>query len=382
MGCIKTFIACCPPSADDDRERPYKLTVFDLQLFNQEKTEEATPKRKEEARKKGQVAKSPEIGSAFAILSAFFALKFLGPYIYDQLAAYMRVVFSHFSTADFTLNQVYILLLEFAVVFLKTVLPLMLVVLVISLAVNVLQVGFVFSLEPLMPQLSKLNPINGFQRLFSLRSIVELVKSLCKLTIIGYFVYRFIMRETAKVPALIGTDLTESLRYSASLVVDLGLEIGAVILVLAALDYFYQWWEHNKSLRMSKQEIKEEFKQIEGNPQIKGKIKERQRAMAMRRMMQEVPKATAVVTNPTHFAVALKYDKSMAAPEVVAKGQDFLAERIKQVARKNRVAVVENKPLARALYATVEVGDAVPPELYQAVAEVLAYVYRLKKRLS
>lgn len=381
MACIRTFTASCQ-SSTDDAERRYRLTAFDLQLFNQEKTEDATPKRKEEARKKGQVAKSPEIGSAFVILSAFFALKMLGPYIYEELTAYMRMVFSHFDTADFTINQVHILLMEFGLVSLKTVLPVMLVVLVISLAVNLLQVGIIFSFEPLMPQLERINPISGFQRLFSLRSLVELVKSLCKLSIIGYFVYRFIMRETSKVPQLISTDLMDSLKYSSGLVVDLALEIGAVILVLAALDYFYQWWEYNKSLKMSKQEVKEEFKQTEGNPQIKGKIRERQRAMALRRMMQEVPKATAVVTNPTHFAVAIRYDKKMAAPEVVAKGQDFLAERIKQVAKENRVTVVENKPLARALYATVEVGETIPPELYQAVAEVLAYVFRLKRRLS
>jgi flagellar biosynthetic protein FlhB len=368
-------------SADGEKRR-YKLAAFDLQLFNQEKTEEATPKRKEDARKKGQVAKSTEISTAFIILAAFLALKMLGPYIYEQLSAYMRLMFSHFSTADFTIKMVYILMLNFGLVFLKTVLPLMLVVLVISLAVNVLQVGFVLSFESLTPKLDRINPVSGFQRLFSLRSIVELVKSLLKIGIISYFVYRFIMKETAQVPSLMGADLMDSLRYSGLLVADLALEIGAVILVLAAMDYIYQWWEHNKSLRMSKQEVKEEFKQTEGNPQIKGKIKERQRAMAMRRMMQEVPKATAVVTNPTHFAVAIKYDRNMAAPEVIAQGQDFLAELIKQVARENRVAVVENKPLARALYATVEVGDAIPPELYQAVAEVLAYVYRLKRRLS
>lgn len=381
MACIRTFTACCRLSADGD-ERLYKLAAFDLQLFNQEKTEEATPKRKEDARKKGQVAKSTEISSAFIILAAFLALKMLGPYIYEQLIAYMRLMFSHFSTADFTINMVYVLLLNLGLVFLKTVLPVMLVVSVISLAVNILQVGFVLSFEPLMPQLDRINPISGFQRLFSLRSLVEMVKSLFKIAIITYFVYRFIMKETAQVPSLIGADLMDSLRYSCGLVADLALEIGAVILVLAAMDYFYQWWEHNKSLMMSKQEVKEEFKQTEGNPQIKGKIKERQRAMAMRRMMQEVPKATAVITNPTHFAVAIRYDKKMAAPEVIAKGQDFLAERIKQMARENGVAVVENKPLARALYATVEVGDAIPQELYQAVAEVLAYVYRLKRRLS
>jgi flagellar biosynthetic protein FlhB len=267
-------------------------------------------------------------------------------------------------------------------VFLKTALPVMMIIAIISLAANLLQVGFVFSFEPLMPQLDRINPISGFQRLFSLRSLVELVKSLCKIAIIGYFVYRFIAREIVQVPQLISADLADSLRVSSGLIVDLALEIGAVILVLAALDYFYQWWEHTKSLKMSKQEVKEEFKQTEGNPQIKGKIKERQRAMAMRRMMQEVPKATAVITNPTHFAVAIRYDKSMSAPEVVAKGQDFLAERIKQVARENRVTVVENKPLARALYATVEVGETIPQELYQAVAEVLAYVFRLKRRLS
>jgi flagellar biosynthetic protein FlhB len=373
--------ASCPPSVDGG-EYKFRLTVFDLQLFNQEKTEEATPKRKEEARKKGQVAKSTEISSAFIILAAFLALKMLGPYIYFEITAYMRTIFTNLSTADFTINQVYVLFLGFSAVFLKTMLPLMLVVLVISLTVNLLQVGFVLSFEPLMPQLSRINPIAGFQRLFSLRSIVEAVKSLLKIAIITYFVYRFIVRETAVVPQLIGADLIDSLRYSAGLVADLALQIGAVILVLAALDYFYQWWEHNKSLKMSKQEIKEEFKQTEGNPQIKSKIRERQRAMAMRRMMQEVPKATAVITNPTHFAVAIRYDKSMTAPEVVAKGQDFLAERIKQVARENRVAVVENKPLARALYQAVEVGDAIPPELYQAVAEVLAYVFRLKRRLS
>ncbi len=381
MACIRTSTASCRLSADGG-EQWYRLTCFDLQLFNQEKTEEATPKRKEEARRKGQVAKSNEINTAFIILSAFLALKILGPYMYDLIASYMRFMFTNVTTADFSINHVYLLLLQLGVVFLKVVLPVMLTVLVISLAVNILQVGFVLSFEPLMPQLDRINPVKGFQRLFSLRSLAELVKSLFKIGIITYFVYRFIIRETALVPQLIGADLTDSLRYSAGLVDDLGLEIGAVILVLAAMDYFYQWWEHNKSLRMSKQEIKEEFKQTEGNPQIKGKIKERQRAMALRRMMQEVPKATAVITNPTHFAVAIKYDKTMAAPKVIAKGQDFLAERIKQVARENRVAVVENKPLARALYSTVEVGEAIPPELYQAVAEVLAYVYRLKRRLS
>jgi flagellar biosynthetic protein FlhB len=379
MSCIATYTASWLSSAEDTDRR---LIVFDLQLFAGEKTEEATPRRKEEARKKGQVAKSIEINTAFVILAAFFALKMIGPYIYTELSNFMRFMFSHFSTADLTINDIQILFATFGLVFLKTALPIMALITVISIGVGVLQVGVLFSFEPLMPQLDRIDPISGFQRLFSLRSIVELVKSLFKIAIIGYFIYRFISREIFQLPALISTDLHECLRLSAGLIVDLALQIGGVILILGAIDYAYQWWEHNKSLKMSKEEVKEEFKQTEGNPQIKGKIKERQRAMAMRRMMQEVPKATAVVTNPTHFAVAIRYDKSMTAPEVVAKGQDFLAERIKQVARENRVAIVENKPLARTLYAMVDVGSVIPPELYQAVAEVLAYVFRLKRRLS
>lgn len=380
MKCIKTFTASWTISGEPPEDTP--ILGFDLQLFNQEKTEDATPKKKEEARKKGQVAKSIEINSAFVILAAFLGLKVVGPYTYSELTGYMQFMFGPFATADFTVDSVHLLFMSFALVFLKTALPVMLIILIISLAVSFLQVGFMFTLEPLMPKLERLNPITGFGRLFALRSLVELVKSLFKITLIGYFVYRFINREVPKLPELLQLDLATTLDYAAALVFDLAVQIGAIILVLGALDYFYQWWEHNKSLRMSKQEVKEEFKQTEGNPLIKGKIKERQRAIAMRRMMQEVPKATAVITNPTHFAVAIKYDKTMTAPEVVAKGQDFLAERIKTIARENRVAIVENKPLARALYATVEVGDAIPAELYQAVAEVLAYVFRLKKRLS
>lgn len=381
MKCIKTFTTSWIISDEVDLDSSPVL-IFDLQLFNQEKTEDATPKKKEEARKKGQVAKSAEINSAFVILAAFLGLKVVGPYIYSVLTGYMQFMFGPFTTSDFTIDSVQHLSMEFAIVFLKTALPVMFIILIISMAINFLQVGFMFTLEPLMPKLDRLNPIAGFSRLFALRSIVELVKSLFKIALISYFIYRFISREAPKLPELFRADINATMQYSAALIFDLAIQIGAIILVLGALDYFYQWWEHNKSLKMSKQEIKEEFKQTEGNPLIKGKIKERQRAIAMRRMMQEVPKATAIVTNPTHFAVAIKYEKHMSAPEVVAKGQDFLAERIKTIARENRVTIVENKPLARALYAMVEVGDAIPAELYQAVAEVLAYVFRLKKRLS
>lgn len=355
---------------------------FDLQLFSQEKTEEATPKRKEEARKKGQVAKSVEINSAFAILTAFLAIKLAGPYIYTELTDYMQITYSNLVMKDFTIQSVHLLFINFSLVFLKAALPVMVAILAISLTINFLQVGFNFSLEPLMPQLDRINPLSGLQRMFSKRSLVELIKSIFKVVIISYFIYRFISQELLHVSAMSSLDLAETLQIAASLTLDLAFQIGAVILVLAILDFYYQWWEHNQSLKMSKQEVKEEFKQTEGNPQIKGKIKERQRAMAMRRMMQEVPKANVVVTNPTHFAIALLYDQSMSAPIVVAKGQDFIAQKIKQLAKENNVAIVENKPLARSLYNIAEIGQAIPAELYQAVAEVLAHVYRLKKRLS
>ncbi|MDR3592772.1 MAG: flagellar biosynthesis protein FlhB [Negativicutes bacterium] len=381
MKCIKAFTASWPHSVSLS-ESTYQLESFDLQLFAGEKTEEATSKRRQESRKKGQVARSTELSSAFVILSSFLALKILGPHIYNELTAFMRFTFSHFSTADITLLDLQVLFINLSMVMLKTALPVMISILVVSLAVNFLQVGVVFSLEPLMPSLDKINPLSGLQRMFSLRSLVELVKSIIKILIIGFFIYRFMAKQSDSIPQLISADLFDTLQLTASLSLDLAFQIGAVMLVLAALDYFYQWWQHNQSIKMSKQEVKEEYKQIEGNPLIKSKIKERQRALAMRRMMQEVPKATAVVTNPTHFAVAIKYNRTMSAPEVVAKGQDFLAERIKTLAKENGVAIVENKPLARALFSTVEIGDSIPPELYQAVAEVLAYVYRLKKRLS
>ncbi|SDD45782.1 Flagellar biosynthetic protein FlhB [Sporomusa acidovorans DSM 3132] len=381
---MKSFIICTASwkVLHQDKESRYRLKNFDLQLFNGEKTEDATPKRKEEARKKGQVAKSSEISSVFVILAAFYTLKLLGVNLYNELASYMTGIFSGLTAQDLTINAVQLLFIDTELVLMKTMLPILLVIMVISVVINFMQVGFMFSTEVLMPDFSKINPLSGFQRLFSKRSLVELAKALFKVAIIGYFIYRFAVIKTGDIPQIINMDLMDALKLTGSLVIDLAFQIIAVMLVLAVLDYMYQWWEHNESLKMSKEEVKEEMKQTEGNPQIKSKIKEKQRALAMRRMMQEIPKADVVVTNPTHLAIALKYEKEMAAPVVLAKGQDFLAERIKQVARENKVVIVENKPLARALYSAVEIGDIIPAELYQAVAEVLAYVYRLKKRLS
>ena len=233
-----------------------------------------------------------------------------------------------------------------------------------------------------MPNFEKINPLSGFGRLFSKRSIVELFKSLFKIVIIGGFIYRFMMNQTKQVPALISAELIDSLHLTASLILDLVFNISTVLFILGVFDYMYQWWENQESMKMSKDDIKQESKASEGDPLIKGKIKQRQREMSMQRMMQDVPKADVIVTNPTHFAVALKYDQDMLAPIIVAKGQDLIAQKIKEIAKENQVIIVENKMLARALYASVDIGHPVPHELYQAVAEVLAYVYKLKKRLS
>ena len=218
----------------------------------------------------------------------------------------------------------------------------------------------------------------AFGKIFSKRSLVELLKSLFKIVIIGLFLYEYLQEEILQMPKLIYLDLSASMGKIADIIFMMAFKICAIFFAMAILDYMYQKWEHHENLKMTKQEVKEEFKQMEGDPQIKGKIKQKQREMAMSRMMREVPKADVIITNPTHFAVALRYAEGMRAPEVVAKGQDLVALKIKDVAREAGVVIVENKPLARALYASVEIGQAVPPELYKAVAEVLAYVYHLK----
>lgn len=353
---------------------------FDLQLFSGEKTEDATPKRREDARKKGQVARSNEVNSAFIILASFLALKLMAANIYEELTALMRYVFGEFLLQPLTADGFYQLFLQLGLVFFRSVGPLLLVVAVVGVGINFLQVGFSFSLQPLQPDFERLNPISGLQRLVSKRVLVELAKSLAKVAVIGYFIYKFIRREMDILPGAANVDLQQSAAHFGELIIDLANQIGAVLIVLAAADFFYQWWEHEQSLKMSKQEVKEEMKQTEGNPQIKGKIKEKQRALAMRRMMQEVPKADVIITNPTHFAVALAYQADMPAPKVLAKGQDLIAQRIKEIAKEHRIPIVENKPLARTVFQMVDVGGWIPAELYQAVAEVLAHVYRLKRR--
>ena len=351
--------------------------VFDLQRFAGEKTEEPTAKKRADARKKGQVGRSQEVNSAFVLLVGFFALKLLWDSIYVSIATYTTYVFTNLNQTVDTENILRIFI-SIVLVLAKTALPIMIFIMLIGLAVNFFQVGLNINTESIEFKLDKLNPINGFGRIFSKRSLVELAKSFFKIIVIGFFLYRFIHEQILAMPQFMFFDLTTSLALVAEIIFQMSFIVIGVIMIMAFLDYGYQKWQTTQDLKMSKQEVKDEMKQTEGDPQIKGKIRQKQRQMAMARMMKEVPKADVIITNPTHYAVALSYEQGMVAPTVIAKGQDLVAQRIKEIGREARVPIVENKPLARTLYAAVQVGDAVPQELYQAVAEVLAYVYRLK----
>lgn len=353
--------------------------AFDLQLFSGEKTEEPTAKRQSDARNKGQVARSQELGTAFVLLGGFFALYQMGAGIYTEITGYMAYILAHPNTSV-TTESVMRMFIDIVTLLGKTALPIMLVILVTGLCINLMQVGINFTTEPLSFKPENLNPINGFGRIFSKRALVELIKSFMKIGIIGFFIYTYLKDEIPQAPKYLYMDLTASIPIISGIIINLVFKVIIVIFIMAVLDFGYQKWQHKQGLKMSKQEVKEEFKQMEGDPQIKGKIKQKQRQMAMSRMMKEVPQADVVITNPTHFAVALKYQKGMDAPLVIAKGQDLVAQKIKEIAREAGVTIVENKPLARSLFAMVDIGGSVPPELYKAVAEVLAYVYRLKNR--
>lgn len=357
---------------------------FDLQFFAQdpEKTEEATPRRKQEARKKGQVPRSNELNSVVVLLALFIIINFLGKWFYKEFITYIEQYLSPGElVTELNDSNLGNLLFRHCMIFLRIFLPLGLGALVIGVVINLVQVGPMFSMEPLRPKFSKLNPIAGLQRLFSPHGFVELAKSIIKLVIVIYFAYSTIREHLFMFLDMFRQSPFDVAMALWRIIYQVAIKICLFLLALALFDYFYQRWEFRKSLRMTKREVKDEFKQTEGNPQIKNKIRQRQRQIAMRRMMQDVPKADVVITNPTHLAIALRYDATkMAAPVVVAKGEGFIAQKIKEIAAANDVVLVENKPLAQAIYKTVDIGESIPENLFQAVAEVLAYVYRLKRK--
>ena len=353
--------------------------VFDLQLFAGDKTEDPTSKRKSDAKKKGQVGRSREMGAAFVLIAGFAVMKVLGFSVYKEISDFSRYIFSH-PMQDINEESIMQMFIAIVTVLAKTALPIMGVIMIVGLAVSIAQVGIIFSTEPISFKPDRLNPITGFGRIFSKKALVELLKSVMKIIVIGFFIVRFLKDEIMQMPKLIYLDLLTALTHIGEIILDLAFQVCIVILIIAILDLGYQKWQTFQDMKMSKQEVKDEFKQMEGDPQIKNKRRQKQRQMAMSRMMKEVPQADVVITNPTHFAVALKYSAGMQAPMVIAKGQDFVAQKIKDIARESGVTIVENRSLARTLYASVDIGGFVPQELYKSVAEVLAYVYKLKNR--
>ncbi|NLU27660.1 MAG: flagellar biosynthesis protein FlhB [Hungateiclostridium thermocellum] len=358
-----------------------------LQLFadNGEKTEKATPRKRSKAREEGQVLQSRELNSAIVLLSAFVTLRIFGQYMYEEILKCLKVAITVYPLNDglFTIDGLFELYGETVITFLKIATPVLMVVLIAGIGSAYAQVGFLFTTKTLGIKLSRINPLKGFKRIFSLKSLVELLKSIIKIALVGYIGYGYIKGEMTNVLGMMDVDVVSSASFLGSTILNAAIRMCIAFVVIGVADYGYQWWEYEKSLRMSKQEIKEENKEVEGNPEIKSRIRQKQRQMSMRRMLQDIPKADVVITNPTHYAVAIKYDpKEADAPVVVAKGQDYMALRIKEIAKEHKVEIVENKPLAQTLYKTVEIGGKIPPELYQAVAEVLAFVYSLKEKMK
>lgn len=354
---------------------------MNLQLFTYERTEEATPRRREEARKRGQVFKSMELIGAISLLSTYVVLRFVGPYMAGRVLSFSRTLWEEGALQDWSESGVRLLLINTFLLVAIVVAPVLLGAMVAGLLGNYLQIGFLFTMEPLAPNFDRINPVSGFKRVFSRRALAELVKSLFKIGIIGYVAYKTVAGDLQSFPIMIGLEMNQVVAFMAALVSRLMLWVGLSMLVLALADYLYQRYEYEQSIRMTKQELKEEFRQTEGNPEVRSRIRQKQREMSRRRMVQDVKKADVVVTNPTHYAVALSYkDKEMTAPKVLAKGQGLIALRIREVAKEAHVPVVENPPLARQLHRVAEVGRAIPADLYQAVAEVLAFVYQLRQK--
>ena len=346
---------------------------------DQERTEKPTSKKLSKAREEGQVAKSQEVSTAFIFLGALGVYLFVGPWMFWALSDFMHGIFQNLGTLQFKGISARAFLLEVFQHVGLIMLPLFVVILILGVAGNLLQVGFLFTLKPFTPKLSKFNPITGMKKFVSLKSLVELLKSFFKILFIGGISWLVLRGELDAIPSLIEMSVGQILTYIGTVSLKMLFYVALGMIVLAVIDFSYQRWQHTKDLMMSKQEVKDETKQSEGDPQIKGKIRQAQREMAMRRMMESVPDADVVITNPTSLAMAIKYDaKEMFAPQIVAKGAKLIAERIKDIARENDVPIVENKPLAQTLFKSMEIGDFVPPELYKAVAEVLAYVYKLR----
>lgn len=346
-----------------------------------DKTEEPTPHRLREAREKGQVAKSKEITTAVLLLLSYFLFRYLGEFMWRNLAEMAQTIFQLIPEArDFSLPFAgYLLLLGLrAMAF--VVLPLFGIVFVAAFVAEAMQTGFVFALDPLNPKIERVNPLEGMKKMFSLQGLVELIKSMLKIIVVFYITWYAAKDDLAYIIVLIESHPWQALVLGGDIAYRIAIRVGLFYIAIAILDYLYRRWEYMRNLKMTRQEVKEEYKRLEGDPMVKQRMRDLQRQVSQQRMMSAVPQADVVVTNPTHLAVALKYDTArMKAPAVLAKGQRKIAEEIRAIAEAHEITIVQNKPLARSIYRTTKVNQEISSDLYQAVAEVLAYVYKIKR---
>ncbi len=366
----------------------YQLQFFAKDGPGGEKTEQPTFKKLEDARKEGQVAKSKEVANAAGILALFLIARFYAGALGEGFVNYFRGIYNTIPDAIQMYDSavpsatISVILRQMILQMVIMMGPVLLIAVVIAFVCDVVQVKWKVTGKPLQPKFSKLNPVKGFGRIFSKNSLVELLKSVAKIGVIGYVAFSEVRKYASDLYLLYDIGLYQAIGLTGDILFSVGIKVAAAYMVIALLDLAYQKWKFRQDMMMTRQEVRDEYKNQEGDPQIKGKQRQRMREASQRRMMQQLPEADVVITNPTHFAVAIKYDPDKYdAPYVLAKGEDYLAQKIKEIAREHDVEIVENKPLARMLYANVDIGGLVPPELYQAVAEVLAFVYHLKGKV-
>ena len=347
----------------------------------QEKTEAPTEKKRRESREEGQVAFSKELSSAALLAGIVLTLIATSPFILDSFRELMTNIFRQMASADeLSVNSIYTLSGEIITTMLPAFTPFLTVIVLVAIFAAVVQVGIQITFKAIVPKFSKLSPLTGIKRLFSSQSLADFLKSMAKLIIVGFVGYLTYMDKISELNGLSVSTPEAILKYNFTVVAEVAGKIVLALVAIAIFDYFYQRWHHEQQLMMTKQEVKEETKQTEGDPQLKSRIRQIQREMSNARMMQEVPKADALIVNPTHFSVAVLYDRDiMAAPEVTAKGVDHMALRMRTIARENNVPILERPELARDLYANVEIGEDIPERFYKAIAEILAFVYRLRK---
>ena len=348
----------------------------------QEKTEVPTEKKRRESREEGQVAFSKELSSAALLAGIVLTLVATSPIILDAMRQLMSQIFRNLAQSEeLSVDSIFTLSGEILSIILPAFAPFAGVIILVGIFASVLQVGVLITFKAIAPKFNKISPLTGLKRLFSSQSLADFLKSMAKLIIVGFVGYLTYIDKITELNGLSVSTPESILIYNFTVVAEVAGKIVLALVAIAIFDYFYQRWHHEQQLMMTKQEVKDETKQTEGDPQLKARIRQIQREMSNARMMQEVPKADAVIVNPTHFSVAILYDRDvMTAPEVIAKGADHLALRMRTVARENNVPILERPELARDLYANVEIGDDIPERFYKAIAEILAFVYRLRKR--